>query len=76
MVRHKDMGGTEEPLAATGVKQEYAKVGMEGSAQPSLGTIFQGNGPMHDRKRLVVRAREPREVMHAFHGMPKNLLGL
>jgi hypothetical protein len=52
------------------VKQEFAKMGVEGSVQPTLGTIFQGHSPMHDGESLVVRSREPREVVRVFHTIP------
>jgi len=50
-----------------GVQQQLAKVSVEGGVQPAVGGMLQCHRPMHHRERLVIRARQPRQMMHVFH---------
>jgi hypothetical protein len=53
MIGHQYVGWTENAFTGRSVEQEFTKVEMEGSIQPTRGASFQGNGPMHHGEGLI-----------------------
>ena len=81
VIGHEYVGRAEEPLARGCMKQEFSKVRVKSLIEPTGGPELERDGPVHNRKRLIIFARQSRQMMHfgsvlAFQYPTAQIIGL